>query len=119
MGSVGTYPGIAISVSDGEAAAALGKFTITVTAAPTRSVTLSWTAPTQNVDGTALTDLASYIVGYGDRTGTYTTTLDVVDPGSNSVVIEGFAPGNWYFAIKAVNVPGTQSEYSREVMASL
>lgn len=119
VGDVGTYRGISISVSDGQAAAALGQFSITVTAAPTRSVTLRWTAPTQNVDGTSLTDLASYIVAYGDTTGAYTTTLDVVDLGSNSVVIEGLAPGTWYFAIKAVNAAGMQSAYSGEVVASL
>lgn len=117
--SAGTYPGIAISVSDGKLTTTLAPFSIEVSAAPTRTVTLSWTAPTTNVDGSALTDLAGYVVSYGLTPGAYTTTLNIVGAGSTSVVIEGFEPGTWYFAMEAVNVPGTHSDYSNEAVAVL
>jgi len=54
---VGSYANIVISVSDGKDSAQLAAFSITVEQVAIGSATLSWTAPTQNVDGTPLTDL--------------------------------------------------------------
>lgn len=118
-GSAGAYPGIAISVSDGQLTATLALFSIAVSAAPTKTVTLNWKAPSMNVDGTALTDLAGYVVSYGAAARSYTTSINIVGAGSTSVVIEGFEPGTWYFALKSVNVPGVQSDYTGEVVAVL
>lgn len=118
-GNVGTYPGIIITASDGKLTTALASFSITVSAAPTRTVTLNWTAPSMNVDGTALTDLAGYAVSYGTASHSYTTTINVVGAGSTSVVIEGLESGTWYFAMKSENVPGVQSDYTGEVVAVL
>ena len=65
-GDVGTYTDISITVSDGQAEDTLGPFTITVQAISLGSVTLNWTAPTQNEDGTDLIDLDGYIILLGD-----------------------------------------------------
>ncbi len=62
---VGPYSGISITVSDGAETASLGPFTITVQAVTFGSATLSWTPPTLNTDGSALTDLAGYNVYWG------------------------------------------------------
>ena len=52
---VATYSNIRVTVSDGKGgSAATGMFSITVADIGTSSVTLSWTPPTQNDDGTAL-----------------------------------------------------------------
>src|SRR5204863_8304613 len=56
--NVGSYNNITISVSDGAATTSLAAFNIQVVAVATGSVTLSWTPPTQNTDGTPLNDLA-------------------------------------------------------------
>jgi hypothetical protein len=59
---VGTYSGITVTVSDGQATASLTAFAISVTETATGSATLSWTPPTLNSDGSTLTDLAGYQV---------------------------------------------------------
>ena len=43
----------------------LPAFSITVTQVGLGSMSLSWTPPTQNTDGSALTDLAGYKLYYG------------------------------------------------------
>ena len=58
--NVGTYSNVSISVSDGKLNATLPVFAITVAPASSKSVTLNWTAPSTNTDGTALSDLAGY-----------------------------------------------------------
>jgi hypothetical protein len=110
---VGTYSAIVVSVSDGKANAALPAFSVTVALPPTRTATLRWTAPTQNVDGTALTNLSGYQVSYGTASKSYCSTLSAA-AGVTSVVIEGLEPGTWYFAVKAVNAAGKVSEFSNE-----
>jgi len=49
--NVGTFANIVITVSDGQASAALPAFSIQVNAQATSSVTLQWVAPTTNTDG--------------------------------------------------------------------
>jgi hypothetical protein len=117
--SVGTYSSIQISVSDGTLAASLAPFSISVAAAPTKSVTLNWTAPTQNSDGSALSDLAGYLVSYGTASHQYQSTLTVPGGATSSISIEGLAPGTWYFAVRSYNVVGTDSDYSGEVSVVL
>src|SRR5690606_15160435 len=63
---LGTYAGISIVVSDGRRSATLGPFSITVAASGSGSARLSWTPPTENLDGSALTDLAGYVIQYGN-----------------------------------------------------
>lgn len=60
-----TYSGITIRASDGLLSATLPKFSLTVVAPASSSVTLRWLAPMLNVDGTVLTDLKGYQVEYG------------------------------------------------------
>jgi hypothetical protein len=115
----GTYGNVTISVSDGKLSTALSPFAITVAPAPTRSVTLQWTAPTSNTDGTALTDLAGYTVAYGNASRQYQTTVRLPDAGATSLVLEGLAPGTWYFSIRSFNNTGLESDYSGEVSANL
>ena len=54
-----------ISVSDGTASASLPAFSLAVLQVATGTATVSWTPPTTNTDGSALTDLAGYRVAYG------------------------------------------------------
>jgi fibronectin type III domain protein len=103
-----------ISVSDGKVSASLSAFAITVEQPATRSVTLSWQAPTQNEDGTPLTDLTGFEVFYGQAPGQYTQTLPLPSAAMTSVTIEDLAPATWYFAVKAVNSAGTHSSFSNE-----
>jgi hypothetical protein len=106
---VGAYSNILISVSNGSASASLASFSITVAA---DSASLSWTAPTQNTDGTPLTDLAGYTIYYGTSASELTQTVQVASPSAVSYVVGNLSAGTYYFAVAAYTTAGTQSAQS-------
>jgi hypothetical protein len=111
-GDVGTYSGITITVSDGKATTSIGPFTISVTAVGTGSAVLSWTPPTQNSDGTALTNLAGYKILYGAGADELDQSIQVENSSVNTYVVENLTAGTWYFAVVAVNTSGSASSPS-------
>ena len=112
---IGTYRNVQVSVSDGSASTSLAPFDITVAETATGSITLSWTPPSENSDGSALTDLAGYRLHYGSSSGTYTSTIALDDPGVTTYVIENLVVGRYYLAATSVNSAGVESVYSGEV----
>jgi hypothetical protein len=114
---IGTYSNIVISVSDGITTKSLPKFSIKVVqgASTTSPVTLSWVPPTQNVDGTQLTNLVGYQIYYGKVSGQYAYSVSVGSSSITSAVIENLEPATWYFAIRAVTSSGTQSNFSAQL----
>ena len=112
LGSVGTYASIEIAVSDGKAKSALPKFAISVDQVGTISTTLSWTAPTQNEDGSVLMDLAGYKIYWGTTPGQYTHSVKIENPGMSSYVVENLTPGTYEFAATSFNMAGVESAYS-------
>jgi len=109
---VGTYANIVISVSDGKASAALAPFTITVAQIQLGAATLTWLPPTENTDGSPITDLAGYRIRYGRHAGTLTEQQSIPNPGITSAVVENLASGTWYFTVTAYNTSDIESEYS-------
>lgn len=109
---VGAYGGITITVSDGTASVALPAFTITVTDVGTGAATISWTPPTQNSDGSALTDLAGYRIAYGRSETVLDRSISVTNPSLSTFVVENLSSGTWYFAISTVNGQGVSSSPS-------
>ncbi len=107
----GTYSGIAITVTDGTSTAALPTFAITVNASAPEpgTATLSWVAPTENTDGTPLTDLAGYRVHYGTSSDALTQTVDVSGATATSLIVTGLDPGTYYFAVTALTSSGQES----------
>jgi len=119
---VGTDASVTISASDGSASAALPAFNITVAAVPTTttgSATLGWTAPTTNTDGSALTDLAGYIISYGTSATALDESVTVTDPSATSYTLQDLAAGTWYFAVTAYASDGTQSAATPTVSAPI
>jgi hypothetical protein len=113
--SVGTDAGITISVSDGAMSATLPQFNIAVApaAAPVASsATLSWTKPTQNTDGSPLTNLAGYVVRYGTSAAALSSQISIGSPDSTDVEISNLAAGNWYFEVAAINTANVESQFS-------
>lgn len=108
-GDVGSSATITISVSDGKASATLTAFQVRVEATAGASVTLSWTPPTSNVDGSALTDLKGYKIYWGTVEGDYANSVTVDNPGLTSYVVEQLTPATWYFVATAVNSQGIES----------
>ena len=111
-GDVGVYSNIVISVSDGDASDSLSAFSITVNAISLGSVTLSWTAPTQNEDGTVLEDLAGYKLYWGTEPGNYTQSATIDNATVTTYLVENLAPGTYEFVATAYNTSGVESRYS-------
>jgi hypothetical protein len=76
-----------------------------------RSVSLSWTAPTQNEDGSPLTDLDDYKVLYGPLTGYYPNEVLTGLVTDYELILPR---GEWFFVVRAVNTQGTESQDSNE-----
>jgi hypothetical protein len=109
---IGSYAGIVIGVSDGKAITYLRSFTITVNAVVLGSAALSWTPPTQNVNGSALTDLAGYNVYYGTSSAALTTKVALSNSGLTAYTLGNLASGTYYFAVTAYNSAGAESAQS-------
>jgi len=108
---VGTYDNIVISVSDGRAMTSLPAFSITVLVAA-GSATLSWVAPTQNTDGSPLTNLVGFKVYWGKQSDSYTDTVTLENPSLTTYVVDTLPPATWFFAVTAVNEYGVESAFS-------
>jgi hypothetical protein len=109
---VSTFSNIIISVSDGTASVSLPAFSLSVLQVANGSATVSWTPPTTNTDGSALTDLASYRVAYGRAADALNDSATVDNPGLSSYTVDGLSQGTWYFAVVVVNASGVESDLS-------
>ncbi len=78
------------------------------------SATLSWAPPTQNTDGSPLTDLAGYKIYYGTESGNYQTSIQIDNPGIAIYVVETLTPNTYYFVLTAIDSSGIESLYSNE-----
>ena len=83
-----------------------------------RQAVLSWKAPTQNIDGSTLTNLAGYKIYYGNASRNYTQTVSV-SGGSTVQRTVALSPGTWYFAVTALDSRGRESAFSGEVSKSI
>ncbi len=119
--SVGTYPDIVIAASDGWQSAALAPFSINVTSATanTGRATVRVVPPTENVDGTALTDLAGVTIFYGPSPADLSQQVQVAATTATSYTITNLPSGTWYFGGVAYTTTGLQSAMSSLVTATI
>jgi hypothetical protein len=103
---IAMYSGISLVASDGST---LGPFSITVTASGSGRATVSWRPPTHNTDGSALTNLAGFVIAYGDSADDLSRSIAVDDPLATTYVVENLTNGTWYFAVQAINTEGAAS----------
>ena len=113
LADVGSYSGIVVSVSDGSASASLPQFGVDVVQNADGSITLSWTAPTQNEDGSAV-DLAAYKFYYGTSPGNYSNQVRVDSPGMVTYMLENLTPATYYVVATAISTNGAESAFSNE-----
>ena len=118
--------GFALSACGGGGSAGVGTSADTASSAtaapPTASngeVTLNWNPPTQNTNGSTLTNLAGYDIHYGTSSGDYTQSVSVSNPGIATYVVDNLTPGTYYFSVGAVNSQGVESPLSSEVSATV
>ncbi len=119
LGDVGVYDNISISVSDGKQTVSLPSYTLSVNQSALGSVTLSWTAPTENSDGSTLVDLAGYKIYYGRNSGNYDQEIRVDNPSISTYVVEQLGLGTYYFSATALNSSGLESAFSGEAVRTL
>jgi hypothetical protein len=105
---------IIISARTDTNTASLAPFVVNVSAPQTKSgtATVTWTAPTENADGSPIRNLAGYYIIYGTDPSALTTTVTVNNAGATRYVLSGLAPGSYYVAVVAFNAAGVISEES-------
>jgi hypothetical protein len=82
--------------------------------------TLSWEAPTVNVDGTPLTDLAGFKIYYSTISPIDKAVSLSIDTGNaTTYALEGFESGTYYFAVTAYDNSGNESDFSDEISQAL
>jgi hypothetical protein len=75
-------------------------------------MTLSWTAPDKNTDGSTLSDLTGYHLYYGRTEGNYPSKIEINNPGIAIYVVENLMPATYYVVATAVNAAGIESNFS-------
>jgi hypothetical protein len=71
-----------------------------------------WTAPTQNSNGTPLTNLGSFRVVYGTSATSLTQSYTVSDITARQATIQALTPGTWHFAVRARTTSNVESPNS-------
>ena len=86
-----------------------------VTSIPTTAtVGLSWTAPTQNSDGSALTDLKGFNI-YQGTSPTALAKVGTANAGVSAYATAPLVPGTYYFAVTSFNSANVESAQSAVV----
>jgi Putative Ig domain len=118
---VGTDKAILLQVSDGTSSVSLAPFSITVLAAGTSggNISLSWQAPADNTNGSALVNLSGYVIHYGNVPNVYTSTITINNPGLTSYVVEDLPPGTYYFSMTSTTTSGAHSTLSAEASTTI
>jgi len=118
----GTYGDIVISASNGQYTSSLPAFSVVVsksTTASTGSATVDWTAPTENTNGTRLTNLAGVRIYYGTSASQLSQMVQVASTTQTSTTIGNLAAGAWCFGGVAYTTAGTESALSSVVCANV
>ena len=107
--SVGIQPtGLTCSIANASGIIQGVVLNANVTCVAYRSTTVSWTLPTQNTDGTQLTDLTGYILQYGTDPlllSGYTSRFISV-PSLSTTINTLVAGKTYYFSIASVSASG-------------
>jgi hypothetical protein len=85
----------------------------------TGTATLDWTPPTENTDGSALTNLAGYTVYYGTSPDSLTESVKVSNPGLTAYTLSDLTSGTWYFAVTSYSSAGAESTRSGVISAKI
>jgi hypothetical protein len=83
------------------------------------NVSLTWQAPTENTDGSALQNLGGYIIHYGTASKQYTSQITITNPGLTTYVVESLPAGTYYFSMTATTSAGVQSSPSSEAHTTI
>jgi len=97
--------------------------TVTKVSTPIKTIngvaTLDWMPPTENNDGSALTNLAGYTVYYGTDRNDLSQSVKVSNPGLASYTVTGLTSGTWYFAVTSFSADGVESTRTTTVSTTI
>ena len=85
----------------------------------TGTATVDWLPPTQNNDGSTLTNLAGYTLYYGNSPDQLTRSIKVTNPGLTAFTVSDLSPGVWYFAVTSYTAGGIESARSGVVSTTI
>ena len=103
-----------VSCSGGDGGAGAGS-------SPSPSPTLSWVAPSERDDGSALSlsEIAGFRIYYGTEPGNYSGTISIDDHSATQAVFAGVPSGTYFTVLTTVDADGRESLYSREVVVEI
>ena len=80
--------------------------------------TLRWQAPSRNVDGSPVNDLAGYVIYWGRESRAYSDSFTINSPDVTEWEATMEA-GEYYFAMTAFDSQNNESGYSNEILKSI
>lgn len=83
------------------------------------ALTLNWTKPMYNTDGTLATDLAGYKIHYGASPANLNSSIDIKGPDILTHTLGNLCAGTWYFALGSVNTSGNEGPLTNEVYGTV
>lgn len=112
---------ITVSVTDNQGATTEQLINVTVSpiSAPQGQAQVTWVAPTENTDNSALTNLAGYRVYYGTSVASIKNQSVWVNAGNLATTITELPNGTYYFTVVAVNSDGLESDFSNIVSKTI
>ncbi len=84
-------------------------------------ITLSWVAPIEREDNTALSlsAIAGYKVYFGTTPGQYPNSISINDGSATGHIFNDFSSATYYFVITTIDSDGRESQQSSEVTISI
>jgi hypothetical protein len=77
---------------------------------------VSWIAPTQNADGSKITDLVGYMIYYGPGPDNLNQSIEVTDPRATTYTVKKLKSGTTYsFSVVAFSAGGIRGGASATV----
>jgi hypothetical protein len=83
------------------------------------TATLDWMPPTENSDGSVLSNLAGYTVYYGSSPGSLTQSVKISNPGLATYTMTNLPSGTWYFQVTSYSSAGVESARSGVVSTTI
>lgn len=85
------------------------------------NIALSWIAPSQREDNTAiqLSEIAGYKIFYGTTQGQYTNNITINDSTADGYTFNDFSAGTYYFVVTTIDTAGRESQYSSVISRTI
>ena len=115
--SIGIQPaGLRCTIANASGISSIDVNNADITCVPLTSASVYWTMPTQNTDGTPLTDLTGYILYYGTDPTLNVKASKFIPAPNLSTTVNTLAVGStYYFAVASVSASGGVGPMSNTV----